>query len=163
VILIDVNGVIPRIVFVLAFCATALRAGAEVEVVRVFTGWRDASSFKRISEYFTGRENTGNQVVLRSTPEERGGYYFLIRLRNTGAPIDGKFVFQVIGSTSTRPREFAFATRIPSGSTVFNLGLTGPHWAGKETNAIAWKLEIVDASGRIVATDQSYLWEKPDQ
>lgn len=156
---------ISRLTRILGFFAllAAVNARADVEVVRVFTGWRDAASFKRISEYFTGRENNGGRIVLRSTPEKRAGYYFLIRLKNDAAPIDGKFVFRVISSASTTPREFAFATQIPPGSSVFNLGLTGPHWPGKETNAIAWKLEIVDAKGDILATDQSYLWEKPDE
>lgn len=151
------------LVLIVGLAGAAGSANAQVEIVRVFTGWRDGASFKRISEYFTGRESTGGQIVLRSTPDNREGYYFLIRLKNEGAPLEAKFVFQVISTVSTNPVEFAFATTIPAESSVFNLGLTGPHWPGKETNAIAWKLDILDGNGRVLATDQSYLWEKPGE
>jgi hypothetical protein len=42
-----------------------------------------------------------------------------------------------------------------------NLGLTGDDWPGAKTNPVAWKLEIVAADGRVLASDESYLWEKP--
>ena len=55
--------------------SAGLVRAAEVEFVRVWPGWRDSQSFERISEYFTGQENTGSQVVLRSHPEIRPGFY----------------------------------------------------------------------------------------
>ena len=36
--------------------------------------------FKRLLEYFTGREYKGNQLILRSDPSVRAGMYFILNL-----------------------------------------------------------------------------------
>ena len=38
------------------------------------------ANFKRISETFTGKEATGNRVVVRTNPNVREGEYFIIEL-----------------------------------------------------------------------------------
>jgi hypothetical protein len=138
-------------------------SAAEVRVVRVFTGWRDADSFKRISEYFTGRENTGGEIVLRTQPAARGGYYFLVRTDNDGPARDVRFKLQLVTPGSTQPHAFEFSAAMPAGNQVFELGLTGADWPGKTVSPMAWKLELVDAAGATLATEKSYLWEKPAQ
>ncbi len=143
----------------LALAVTA--AAADVRIVRVFTGWRDAASFKRISEYFDGRENTGGEVVLRTQPAERGGYYFLVRTENKGAPFAATFAFQVVFPDQPEPRTFTFKADVPAGQTVFNFGLTGTDWPDAKVSAAAWKLDLRDAAGAAVATEKSYLWERP--
>lgn len=143
----------------LALVVTA--TAAEVRIVRVFTGWREAAAFKRISEYFTGRENTGGEVVLRTHPAERGGYYFLVRADNTGAPRDARFQLEVITPGATQPHRFTFPATLPTGSQVYQLGLTGPDWPAKTVSPMAWKLVLLDAEGQPLATETSYLWEKP--
>ncbi len=147
------------LLFVLA-AATAVTA-AEVKVVRVYTGWREAASFKRISEYFSGRENTGGEIVVRSRPEERGGYYFLVRTHNPGAARAARFVLQVVTPDSTQPRVFRLSSTLPAGKAVHQLGLTGADWPDRTVVAMAWKLEIVDSDGASLAEAKSYLWEKP--
>jgi len=136
-------------------------SAAEVRIVRVFTGWRDAASFKRISEYFTGRENTGGQIVVRTQIADRGGYYFLVRTANSGEAFIARFRIAVVLPNSHEPRIFNFDTPLPAGQKVFNLGITGSDWPS-DAEAVAWKLELLDAQGKVIATEQSYLWEKPD-
>jgi hypothetical protein len=144
------------------FLTLALSASAaDVHIVRVFTGWRDAGSFKRISEYFTGRENTGGQIVLRSQPAERGGYYFLVRTENKDATAAAQFRLQVVLPGSHQPRVFNFPVEIPGGQQVFNIGVTGSDWPDSESDAVAWKLDVLDATGALLASEKSYLWEKP--
>ncbi|MBI5426283.1 MAG: hypothetical protein HZA32_19585 [Opitutae bacterium] len=150
------------LLLVLATAATTLSA-AEVRVVRVFTGWRDAASFKRISEYFTGRENSGGEVVLRTQPAARGGYYFLVRTDNDGPARDIRFRLEVVTPGATQPRHFEFSAALPAGNQVYQLGLTGADWAANTISPMAWKLELVDADGKVLATEKSYLWEKPAQ
>ncbi len=146
----------------LALFAAASAAAAEVKVVRVFTGWRDAASFKRISEYFTGRENTGGEIVVRSRPAERGGYYFLVRTDNPGPARAVTFLLHVVTPGAEAPRLFRFASTLPAGKAVHQLGLTGEDWPDREIDAMAWKLEVADAAGNTVLADaKSYLWEKP--
>ncbi len=134
---------------------------SDVRVVRVFTGWREASSFKRISEYFTGRENTGGEVILRTQPAARGGYYFLVRTDNDGPAREVRFRLEVVTEDATQPRRFEFSAALPAGNQVYQLGLTGADWGVSTVTPMAWKLEMVDASGAVLATEKSYLWEKP--
>lgn len=134
---------------------------ANVEIVRVFGGWRTAASFKRISEYFNGRENTGAEIVVRSQPGEREGYYFLVRMKNPGAATDARIVLDVVTPDSHRPRTFTFLTALPAGKAVFNFGLTGADWPRRSVEAVAWKIDVFDASNELLASEKSYLWEKP--
>jgi hypothetical protein len=50
---------------------------------------------------------------------------------------------------------------VPRRSKVFQLGLTGPDWPDSEINPVAWKLELRSADGQVLASAQSFLWEKP--
>lgn len=144
-----------------ALPSIALAKEGDLTIVRTFTGWRDAASFKRISEYFDGKENTGKETVLRTHADERAGYYFLVRVANPGAPVAVQFKIQLIASTDPKLRNFAFPAELKSGETMLNLGLTGADWPDAKANPVAWKLDIVVADGRVLATDKSYLWEKP--
>lgn len=138
-----------------------LRA-AEVEMTRVWPGWRDAESFERIAEFFSGKENTGKQVILRTRPETRAGYYFYVRAVNPGAQVaSAKFVLQVITPVDPAAKTFTFPASLAAGTTVFNLGLTGGDWPGADAAPVAWKLELVAGDGRTLATKKSFLWEKP--
>ena len=144
--------------------SAGLSRSAEVEFVRVWPEWRDAVSFERVSEYFTGQENTGSQVVRRTHPETRAGFYFLARVSNSGAAQpSAKLVVFVIKPDSPQTKVYTFPVELPAGSTVFNLGLTGADWAGPKAHPVAWKVEVVATDGRVLAVQKSFLWEKPDK
>lgn len=146
----------------LLLALTALPAtAADLTLVRVFTGWRDAASFKRISEYFDGKENTGGEAVLRTHPDQRGGYYFLVRVANAGAPRTVTARLSLISSANAKPRDFSFSPALGGGDTVFHLGLTGADWPDAKASPVAWKLELADTDGKVLAIEKSYLWEKP--
>jgi hypothetical protein len=142
------------------FAAEPLADGS-VSVAHVYTGWRDADSFKRISEYFNGRENTGGELILRTHPDQRGGYYFLARLLHSGAPVDTRIVLLVITPDSSAPKTFEFTTRLSSSATLLDLGLTGPDWPDPKIHAVAWKMDVFGADHKLLGTKKSYLWEKP--
>ncbi len=144
-----------------ALPAVAFAKEGEVKIVRVFTGWRAASSFKHISEYFDGRENTHGETMLRTHPDQRGGYYFLLRVANSGAPVAVKLTVQLIMPAGHQATSFTFATELKSGDHVLNLGLTGDDWPDAKANPVAWKLEVTTPDGHVLATEKSYLWEKP--
>lgn len=133
---------------------------ADVTVVPVFTGYREAASFKRISEYFSGKENTGGQLILRTDPEQRSGYYFQLRINSTAA-VDAKLVLQVITPDTATPRTFNFTTTLTGPKTMLNLGLTGVDWPDLKINPVAWRLGILSADGKLLASESSYLWERP--
>jgi hypothetical protein len=152
--------VFPRLL--LLFVLSALTVlGADLTIVRTFTGWRDAASFKRISEYFDGKENTGKETVLRTHPEQRTGYYFLIRLANPGAARNVRIQLQFFEQGAAALRTVAFPAELKSGSGVFQVGLTGPEWQDAKSQPVAWHLQVLADDGSLLASEKSYLWEKP--
>lgn len=153
-----------RLLLAVLLFATALAPAraAGVEFVRVWPGWRDTDSFRRISEYFTGKENTGREVVVRTHAEVRDGFYFLARIKNPAAALPGaKFVLHLITPDKPETKLYTFPAAVPAGETVFQLGLTGADWPGPKVHPVAWKLELLSADGQPVASSQSFLWEKP--
>jgi hypothetical protein len=150
--------------FVWLGCLTATESrAADAEFLRVWPGWRDASSFDHIDEYFGDGKHTGREIVLRTRPEERAGYYVLVRVKH-GAPLENaKFVLHVIRPDAPEPKEFVFPLpAAPVGETVFQLGLTGADWPnGKNAHPVAWNLELRAADGRVLTEHKSFLWEKP--
>jgi len=133
----------------------------DLTIVHIYTGWREAASFKRIAEYFHGQENTGGEAILRTHPDQRGGFYFLVRTTNTGAARAIKVNLEVITTANAQPVSYTFSPALKAGGTVFHLGLTGPDWPEAKINPVAWKLDLVDAEGHVLATEKRYLWEKP--
>lgn len=146
---------------VLCLILAPFASGADLTIVRVFTDWRDAASFKRISEYFDGKENTGGVTVLRTHPDQRAGYYFLVRVANPGPSQSIKASLEVITATTATPVAYTFPADLKSGTTVLHLGLTGADWLDAKLNPVAWKLDLVGADGHVLASEKSYLWEKP--
>jgi hypothetical protein len=132
-----------------------------VTIVRVHHEWREAASFKRIAEYFDGREHNGSEAIRRSHPDVRAGYYFFVRVKNPGALRPAQAALKVITSSSAQPVSYQFPVELKAGDTVFNIGLTGADWPDAEQNPVAWKLEFLDPEGKVLATSTSYLWEKP--
>ena len=133
----------------------------EVTIVRVLHEWRDAASFKRIAEYFDGQEHHGGEALRRSHPEVRAGYYFFVRVKNPGALRPAKAALQVISSTAAEPVRYEFPVELRAGDTVFNIGLTGADWPDPKAHPVAWKLQFLADDGHVLASEVSYLWEKP--
>lgn len=143
--------------------AAPFAIASEVRVVRVWPSYRAKESFMRISEYFTGRESTGNEEILRTQPATRDGYYFLARLKNTGAALpQAKVELEVITPLSPAAKTYTFTAPLPSGSHVLDVGLTGSDWPGPKTQPVAWRLRVLSPEGSELAQAQSYLWSLPD-
>jgi hypothetical protein len=145
--------------------AFAVGRASDVTFVRVWPEWRTAESFTRISEYFTGQENTGSRIVLRSQPLGRSGFYFLARVKNAGPALpDAKLVLSIIKPDSPLTRIYSFPIVLAVRESVFEVGLTGPDWpGGSKIRPVAWKLELLAADGAVLAAEKSFLWEKPDK
>ena len=149
------------VVLVLFFASALVAVATDFKIVRVWPSYRAAESFDRISEYFGGGENSARRTVLRTQSSDRTGYYFLVRLVNPGEVQPGcSWQLQVILPTSAQPRSFAFATGIPAGNNVFELGLTGADWPNAKTEPVAWKLVLQSADGRELVSQQSFLWDQ---
>ena len=152
----------PFLALVLLALLAPLSRASDVEFVRVWPEWRDTDSFDRISEYFTGRENTGGQVIVRTQPKSRAGFYFLARVKNSGsAQPAAKLILSLLKPDAPQVHVYTFPVALPNGEAVFNLGLTGDDWGGKKMHPVAWKLEAVATDGTLLTVQKSFLWEKP--
>ncbi len=135
---------------------------AQIDIRRVWPEYRDAASFDRISEYFTKKENTGGQIVLRTQAGDRGGFYFLVRLKNRGTAIpNARIELNVIAPTSPLPKTHEFTTSLAAGTNVLNIGLTGDDWSSPKAHPVAWELRLLSSDGSEIGKKQSFLWSKP--
>jgi len=146
----------------LALLPAAFVSAADLELVRVYTGWSSTESFHRLGEYFGGKENNGDISVLRTQPADHSGYYWLVRLKNKSSPLPGsRFELQVISPAAPEPKTFTFAVNIASGGSVYRLGVTGPDWPGAKSRPVAWQLRLLAADGTTLLARESFLWERP--
>jgi hypothetical protein len=147
------------------FAAATVCSAADLTIVRIWPGYRTDQSFERISEYVGKNENADSKFILRTQPDVRAGYYFLLRAKNTGPAIaEAKIELQVITPFGPEPKTYHFTAAFPAGSHALNLGLTGSDWPGKpKDEAVAWKLRILSSTGEELAKGQSYLWSLPEK
>lgn len=140
----------------------------------VLTGWgtpslkvlshsfREHYDFVRISEYFSGKENTSGQIILRSQENHRTGLYFHVLFQNIGTvmPVQNhKLILKILDSESIdfKTHSFDLSPEILQEGKIL-LGLSGKDWTSPQTTPIAWYLELQTKNGKILADTQSYLW-----
>ncbi|MEI6862485.1 MAG: hypothetical protein WCL04_09570 [Verrucomicrobiota bacterium] len=136
----------------------AAAPAAALKLVRIWPEWRAAESFARISEFFTGKENSGDQTILRTQPAERAGFYYLVRTEAKAAVTNARIELQILLPGVEKPKVFGFPATLPAGSHVTLAGLTGTDWPGEKTLPIAWHLAVLAADGTLLAEEKSFLW-----
>ncbi|MDR2845139.1 MAG: hypothetical protein LBV28_03495 [Puniceicoccales bacterium] len=134
----------------------------------VFAQWHPAGDFQRISEYFTGRENTGGDIVVRTDNSNRAGLYFHVGLPlGTRFPEGSQAVLEYVDGAHPEAFKRTFALpAMPTGPFAeIRLGLTGKDWPQRSVPVVAWRITITDNTGAVVVRSQSFLWsirETPD-
>ena len=119
--------------------------------------------FKRIPEFFTGKEFSGWKVYCRTNPKERGGFYFVVKVKGDLPELSTGSHWRLNWITSLDPA--AQQIKVPlthqniSDKEVF-IGLTGTDWPDSSVEPIAWSLALVNAEEKIIAQTQSFLWSK---
>ncbi len=135
-----------------------LQAG-EQKIVRLWPEFRTAESFERIGEYFNAKESTPGSIVLRTQPNQREGYYFLVRLSEPKSiPAGASWSLKVIFPGSSEHKVFTFKLPESDRKAVYELGLTGNDWPNGLTKVSAWRLALLDSTGKEVVSQQSFLW-----
>ena len=124
----------------------------------VYSQFRDADSFKRISEHMSGEENPGRYAIARTHPENRRGHYIALKIDSSDQPNQWKTIrIQIV-----RPGEQdAISYDLPisvKGKTRALIGLTDSYWSDGEHAPLAWKAEMLDSQGNTVSSAQSFLW-----
>ncbi len=155
------------LITVLLFVAASTCAAETpaLKIIRVWPSYRPAESFERISEFLGKDENPRDKLILRTQPDARAGYYFLVRVKNSDtASVDIKIELQVISPFAPEAKTYRFSCMLPAGSHALNLGLTGTDWPGKPNDeVVAWQLRLLSSADLEIAKQQSYLWQLPDK
>lgn len=150
----------------LLLSATPLTAAEPIDFTRIRPKYRETASFKRISEFFTGKENPGRNIIFRTQPENRDGFYFAFRVEAPkGAKVPaGTVALLVYLPNATEPTEYTYDLEAQKKRWVpVMIGLTGSDWADPEANPVAWRLEYRTPTGEITAFANSFLWALPDE
>ena len=129
-----------------------------------YTRQMETTQFQRVSEFFSGKENTGRQLILRSQSDNRDGLYFIIELSDhlDTAPAGSRFQLEVIPSDALKPSTFTFELNHSMNLKRKHvlLGLTGDDWESSELQPIAWRLKLQSGEDEL-ASWKSFLWEMP--
>lgn len=143
------------------FCASILSAQVKISLRnKAYFSVRD---FKRIPEFFTGKEFSGWKVYCRTNPSNREGFYFVVKVSGDIRQLNVGSHWLIEWITPLDP--VAQQNKIPisdlkiSGKEVF-IGLTGSDWPDPSVQPIAWSLSLVDSEERILGHSQSFLWSK---
>jgi hypothetical protein len=144
----------------LALAAPVLASAAEVKLVRVWPEYRETSRFVRIAEYFGGKEKAP-ELIVRSQPDSRAGYYFLARFRSAEALPGSILVLEYFLPGEDQARVQFFPVDLPKGSRAVLAGLTGADWPGARIEPTAWRLRLLGPAGTEVVREQSFLWSLP--
>jgi hypothetical protein len=134
-------------------------AADNVVLTRVWPAYRDAPSFTAVGEYFGGKPSGENLSALRTQPDARAGYYWLVRTRAKTATFGAQLTLEVRRATAQAVETRTFPVDLPSGSHAFNAGLTGSDWSDPTERPVAWRLTLTDANGSPLAAEQSFLWQ----
>lgn len=145
--------------------AKTVKQGKALQIRSVRFEAMTKEDFLRISEFFSGKENKGMHLVLRTDPDERGGVYCVIALNKVikRLPAGTKLTLDYILPEDSKVRTKEFI--LPAGegrSREIYLGLTGASRPMNDTLPIAWKLTFADNDGKLLMEKKSYLWEMPN-
>jgi hypothetical protein len=155
------EDMLPRLSAALVFACLPLVASAATGIVRVWTSYRTVDSFKRVSEFFDGQEDTGSEAVHRSQAGARDGFYFLVRTKTDTAQTGASIAVDIVLPGRPEVKRFSFPVDLPPNQKVFQLGLTGADWPGVTVRPSAWRITLVGADGSKLATQQIFLWSDP--
>jgi hypothetical protein len=138
----------------------ASASASEVALVRVWPEYRAGASFTRIAEYFGGKEKAP-ELIVRSRPDSRDGYYFLARFKAPAALPGSILALEYIVPGDELARVQFFPIDLPRGSRAVLAGLTGIDWPGAKVAPTAWRLRLLGPSGTELVREQSFLWSMP--
>lgn len=125
--------------------------------------WQDAET-RRLAEYWTGREQTGGALIVRSHANERAGLYFSLLLEKPlSSNLAGAVLMaEVIRTGDRQPVEFRWTLpALDHPVRMVRAGITGPDWPSAEIKPLAWRLRLTEPNGAVLFEYKSFLWEMP--
>ena len=116
-------------------------------------------AFRRLPELFTGVEYTGNKIFVRSTPEERSGFYFVVIVNGEAQDISEKYKWEISWVSSSNPE--LMCKNFPQNNTDFFkkeifIGLTGKDWSDESVYPLAWRIRLLDEQSSTLAESKVF-------
>ncbi|MBK1879417.1 hypothetical protein [Pelagicoccus mobilis] len=135
-------------------------ASANAELTIISTNHRDADSFKRFSEFFTGKHSDGRYSVFRSDETSRDGFYVSLLAKDKSIlPKVSEVKVQYVKSGSQDIHSFTLPV-IELNKKRILVGFTGGEWESGDSHPVAWKIELLDSSSKPIDSAQSFLWSE---
>ena len=142
----------------------ACSAAGKIEIENAKLRIIEAGTFTRVSEYFTGHENQGRRVIVRSDPENRGGLYFIIRFSESTKDFPQGLRLAVdyysMKQGKLDHQEFELPYPMKRTNKIF-AGITAEE-TKDTTLPIAWRIQLLRQDGSVYSELKSYLWEMPE-
>ena len=138
-----------------------INANVSQSPLKIQIRFHPENDFVRLSEFFTGRENTGNFTILRSQ-KRRSGLYFYVPLEESKIKVEKihSFKLSIIDSRNLTSRNFKFQmSRKGKRQKRILLGITGDDWDEKDDRLIAWEIKILGENDKDFQVAMSSLWQ----
>ena len=151
------------ILFLSLWIICASNLPAQVNISLRNKAYFTVRDFKRIPEFFTGKEFSGWKVYCRTNPADREGFYFVVKVTGDVPQSSADCHWLLEWITPLDPTAQQKKVSLPAqnilGKEVF-IGLTGSDWPDPSVQPIAWSLSLVDSKEGILGKSQSFLWSK---
>ena len=149
-----------RLIFPLCLVLLPLAQVNAVAIETAHSQYYDAEEIRPVSQYFGSA--LGNQrfrTVVASQPDAPAGHYFIIKLDDPDSPAPVSARLTYYRSDSKEEREHSWSLAGESLKKWLYLGLSGEDWPAKDVQPLAWRLELLDSAGAVLAEWKSFLWE----
>lgn len=119
-------------------------------------------NFKTLSELFSDRKKHERmRCVVRDDDSKRNGVYFIVGInkRVSSLPEGCSIRISMIGSLKDDTQVYTLSPieGRPSYVSEIFCGITSLHL--NEKDIVAWKVEVLDDEGTVLASKQSYMWQ----
>ena len=134
-----------------------------VTIDTAYTRFYEEGEIRPIGQYFGGKlSRQGYRSVIASQAEDPAGQYFIIRLKEWKSASVAEARMTLFATDSKEPSQRSWQLSGKKLDDWLYLGLTGTDWPSEGVRPLAWRVELLDAEGNILADWKSFLWEMPE-
>ena len=151
-----------RLILWLALLAGSTSCLPALTVKTAYNRYYEAGEIRPISAYF-GSAITGQgfRTVVATQPDRPEGQYFLLQLRDRRDAAAALARITLFAGENREPQTHQWDLSNKDLRRWLYLGLTGSDWPDPKLEPVAWRIEILDAGGNLIAEWKSFLWEMP--
>lgn len=151
-----------RFTYLLTFLLLPLVQLPGMAITSAYSRYYEDGEIRPIGQYF-GAALTGQgfRTVIASQPDQPAGQYFIAKLEeasNAGV-VKARMAYFISDRKEAEVFEWDLSGEDLRGWLY--LGLTGADWPSEDIQPLAWKIELLDGSGRLLVEWKSFLWEMP--